>query len=216
MFNRLFCQFLVALTVTLALQMAQAADSSREDVDFDRLDGVGKSKKNVNVIEWEENLEIHVYPKNSLKGLALKIDRSKKDRPVMVIGYRFDNSPKTTIIRRAILSIPLEDGFQVFKDPDVPDYDKVIISNHKLANPMVAFRLDPEPTELYPAGPESKRELAEVKTSSYDQVNPAEPDAKKAFKPKAESQRKPQSAAEIEQNKAKPVDENGAIKSFSW
>src|SRR6478672_2141360 len=71
------------------------------DDDYDRLDGVGRSGKKVNVIEWEGNLEVHVYPGGSLKGLALKLDKRNKDKPVMVIGYRFNDNPGVQLIRRA-------------------------------------------------------------------------------------------------------------------
>src|SRR5687767_8204018 len=81
------------------------SSSVAEDPDplFDRLDGTGRSGKKVDVIEWEGNLEIHVYPKGSLKSLALKLDKRNKDKTVMVIGYRFNNDPGKQLIRRAIL-----------------------------------------------------------------------------------------------------------------
>ena len=45
-----------------------------EELVFDRLDGTGPSGKTVDVIEWDGNLEIHVTPKTSLKGLGAKLD----------------------------------------------------------------------------------------------------------------------------------------------
>src|SRR5438045_1130880 len=110
----------------LALGLIAAAPA---DDDYDRLDGKGASGKKVQVIEWEGNLEIHVYPAGGLAGLALKLDKRNKDRPVMVIGYRFDNSPKQQLIRRAILGINLREGFKAFRDPSADDYDKIVISN---------------------------------------------------------------------------------------
>jgi len=115
---------------------------------FDRLDGRGESGKRVDVIEWEGNLEIHVYPKGSLKGLALKIDKKNKDKPVMVIGYRFNNAPQKQLIRRAILGINLLESFKTFKDEKEPDFDKIVISNNGLA--LAEYKLDPAPTQLYP------------------------------------------------------------------
>ena len=122
------------------------------DADYDRLDGHGASGKKVDVIEWEGNLEIHVYPAGSLKGLALKLDKKNKDRPVMVIGYRFDNDPKTQLIRRAILGITLSEGFKAYRDPSADDYDKIIISNNTLSGQVASYKLDPAPTQLYPDG----------------------------------------------------------------
>src|SRR5687767_7863161 len=93
---------LCTIFASLASYTALSIDYTRDpDPEYDRLDGMGPSGKRVDVIEWEGNLEVHVYPKGSLRGLALTIDRQKKDKPVMVIGYRFDNAPKTQLIRRA-------------------------------------------------------------------------------------------------------------------
>jgi hypothetical protein len=134
---------------------AFAASEAEEAANYDRLDGTGRSGKKVHVIEWEGNLELHVYPKGSLKGLALKLDDRDKKRPVMVIGYRFDNSPTGaagSLIRRAILGIELKSGFQVYKDPSEPDFDKILISNNGLASPAVAYRTEGEPRQLYPDG----------------------------------------------------------------
>jgi hypothetical protein len=128
------------------------ADGVDPDADFDRLDGTGASGKRVDVIEWEGNLEVHVYPHGSLKGLGLKLDRRNKDKPVMVIAYRFTNNPKDVLIRRAILGIDIQDGFKAFKDPTESDFDKIIISNNGLSGQVTAFRLDPTPTQLYPDG----------------------------------------------------------------
>jgi len=128
------------------------SNTSDPDPTYDRLDGTGESGKRVNVIEWEGNLEIHVYPQGSLRGLALKIDDRNKQKPVMVIGYRFDNDPSKQLIRRAILSIDIKKGFKVFRDPRELEFDKIIISNNTLASQVVAFNLDPEPAQLYPDG----------------------------------------------------------------
>lgn len=118
--------------------------------DYDRLDGTGTSRKKVNVIEWEGNLEIHVYPAGSLKGLALMLDKRNEAKTVMVIGYRFGNQLKNTLIRRAILGIPLEEGFNAYQDLTVQDYDKIVISNQRLEKQLRPYPLDPPPTRLYP------------------------------------------------------------------
>src|SRR5580692_6545667 len=126
--------WLIAYTTVLA--------SYAQETDFDRLDGTGPSHKTVQVIEWGDNLEIHVYPAGSLKGLALKIDDRTKGKKVMVIGYRFDNDPGHQLIRRAILGNSLHAGFRTFRDNSVKDFDKVVITNHtKIDGRAVAYRL---------------------------------------------------------------------------
>src|SRR5262245_55727188 len=89
------------------------AQSQDPEANFDRLDGKGKSQKRVDVIEWEGNLEIHVYPAGSVAGLGMKLDdaSNSKDK-VMVIAYRFTNNPSETLIRRAILGIPMSKNFK--------------------------------------------------------------------------------------------------------
>lgn len=169
---------------------AEAGPGAEQD--FDRLDGTGKSRKKVHVIEWEGNLEIHVYPKGSLAGLALKIDRKDRNKPVMVIGYRFDNAPDRTLTRRAVLSIPLRDGFRAFVDDEVEGYDKVIITNNDLSHALAAYELDPEPKHLYP------------------EEHPARQVASEKKKGKPEPSPQPQPAAEAE------LDDHGRIRPFSW
>ncbi|MBS1961117.1 MAG: hypothetical protein JST04_02795 [Bdellovibrionales bacterium] len=121
-----------------------------EPREFDRLDGHGATGKKVDVIEWEGNLEIHVYPKGSLKSLGMKIDRESKTtkNAVMVIEYAFNGVPYT-LIRRAVLSISLPDSFQAFKDETADDYDKIMVSGHTLAG-VKTYALAPAPTQLYP------------------------------------------------------------------
>src|SRR6185503_5349520 len=137
-----FSRILPVLAAFAALS-SYAADQPGADDDFDRLDGTGRSGKTVQVIDWEGNMEIHVYPKGSLKGLALKIDRKDKNKPVMVIGYRFIDNPDQQLIRRALLTMPMTDGFKAFKDPTEPEFDKIIISNNGLSGDLVAFKLEP-------------------------------------------------------------------------
>ncbi len=131
---------------------ARGGPASTADDEYDRLDGTGASGKSVNVIEWEGNLEIHVYPAGSLAGLALKIDRRDKNKPVMVIGYRFNSAPNQQLVRRAILGIDLRDDFRAFREPSADGYDKVVATNSRPWDGLVAYRLDPEPTQLYPDG----------------------------------------------------------------
>lgn len=142
----------LACVLNLGFSATPARAATPED-DYDRLDGTGASGKKVNVVEWEGNLEVHVYPAGSLKGLALKLDKRNKDKPVMVIGYRFNSDPGKQLIRRAILGIDLAEGFKAYRDPSAgSEYDKIVISNNGLAGDMIAYKLDPEPTQLYPDG----------------------------------------------------------------
>jgi hypothetical protein len=140
----------------LAWTAPHAAWSASEDdprEQYDRLDGQGRSGKKVHVVEWEGNLEVHVYPAGSLKGLGLKLEEKDKNRKVMVISYRFDNEPKP-LIRRAILGIPMGEGFKAYRDRSADDYDKIVISNNGLAisKTLVEFALDAQPKQLYPDG----------------------------------------------------------------
>lgn len=158
----------------------------KKEDDYDRLDGKGKSGKRVDVIEWSGNLEVHVYPKGSLAGLALKLDRPEEGKLVMVIGYRFVESTKDQLIRRAILGVPFHEGFHAYKDTSAKDYDKIIISNNTLKEKHLRdFELDPAPKELYPEGhpkrgpqtaddkPAPKRETASENKDgrSYEDIN---------------------------------------------
>jgi hypothetical protein len=137
--------------VFFATAISTFAATVDPDADYDRLDGHGPSGKKVNVIEWEGNLEIHVYPGGSLKGLALKLDE-KNGKKVMVIGYRFNDTPKQQLIRRALVSIPFSQGFHAYRDTTVSEYDKIIISNNGLSTQVAEYKLEPEPTQLYPDG----------------------------------------------------------------
>jgi hypothetical protein len=183
------------LLCALTLHAAHAAGPQGQE-DFDRLDGTGDSGKKVNVIEWEGNLEIHVYPGGSLKGLALKLDKRNKDKPVMVIGYRFNTDTSKQLIRRAILGIDLKEGFKAYRDPSSgSEYDKIVISNNGQGGNTVAFKLDPEPTQLYPDGHPML-----AKQAAPEQVEERAP---AAFKAKAPVE-----------NPATTLDEDGTIQPF--
>jgi len=138
-------------TADSAKPPAKVARANQEPKEFDRLDGHGPTGKKVDVIEWENNLEIHVYPKGSLRTLGLKIDREPKTtkNAVMVIEYAFNGVPYT-LIRRAILSIPMNDNFKAFQETAADGYDKIIISNNTLADGVRPYTLAPAPTQLYP------------------------------------------------------------------
>jgi hypothetical protein len=228
---------LFLLTVlALTLSSVVSASSTSED-DFDRLDGRGKSGKRVDVIEWEGNLEIHVYPKNSLAGLALKWDDQEKFKKVMVIGYRFQSQPKEQLIRRALVSIPFQKTFYAFQDPTPPDYDKVIISNQILSEQVVALALDPAPQSLYPL--DGKNNSAPRTPASENAATgsnpPPSPTLTRSTTPSARptpaaempSETSPDQLVPAPEKKAKApvtqagesvpeIDEDGGIRHFSW
>lgn len=185
--------------VTLSLLGLGTSFSARADEDdFDRLDGTGASKMKVDVIEWEGNLELHFYPKGRMQGVGFKIDRTKKDKPVMVIAYRFsqppgrilastqEGAPGHPIIRRAILGVSLHDDFKVYRDPEPTDYDKIIVTNNALSSPMIAFHPDVAPKQLYPDGhpmngDAGKSEGVEKRKVASGQIDLVPPENKGVF-----------------------------------
>ena len=124
---------------------------------FDRLDGTGPSGKKVNVIEWEGNLEFHVYPKGSLKGLGAKLDDREKGKKVMVIGYRV-GAKSRPLVRRAILGVPFQKELKAFVDASEKEFDKLAISNRPLSGNWKPYRLDAPPALWYPDGDERNEE----------------------------------------------------------
>lgn len=172
-------------------------------VKYDVFDGTGDSRAKVDVIEWEGNLELHVYPKGMLAGLALKLDQRDKKKPVMVIGYRFRTQAQIQYVRRAILGVNLKEGFKVFEETSADDYTKIVISNHTLQGDVVAFNLDDQLTDLYPAGHPLSKAVAQASDketgSSEGKRVPAQTDNQK----------------EEEAPKA-PVDDSGSLKHFNF
>lgn len=176
--------------------------------DYDRLDGTGASGKRVNVIEWEGNLEIHVYPKGSLSGLAAVLDKKNKDKPVMVLGFRFDSHPNKQLIRRAILGIPIRENFLSFRDNSEAEFDKIILTNNQMASPLVAYQLDAKPTQLYPDGHPALAQTEEGKSDPNSSRHPANRDQENT----AETSNEPVKFAPKKGNAI--VDENGSLTPF--
>lgn len=218
--------FLSLLLLAPAFAAGPTATKGRilEPKEFDRLDGHGATAKRVDVIEWENNLEIHVYPKGGLRSLGMKVDRTKKDKPVMVIEYGFTGVPYT-LIRRALLSIPMKDGFKTYRDATAADYDKIIISNNTLSDGVETFALAPEPTQIYP---DYHPALAEEAAKTYNQ--PASSGETRERQPSSATANPPRiqfrSAEEVEQDargttrkrerEPSTVDEDGGIKNFAF
>lgn len=223
-----FRTFLIAIAVVAGMLTSYSVFA--EEVVFDRLDGKGPSGKRVDVIEWEGNLEIHVYPRGSLKGLSAKLDDREKGKKVMVIGYRFDPSAKAhPLVRRAILGVPFTANLKAFIDPTEKEFDKLAISNNGLAAPWSPYKMDTPPKQWYPDGhPSNEEDPAEKpflgsKSLPADAPNvvrgadrPEAPDA-----PAAAPARKPASLIrdedfEGEETDKKAEDREGRIQNFSW
>jgi hypothetical protein len=148
-----FLMFVVAIITGMVTSYSVFA----QETVFDRLDGHGPSGKRVDVIEWDGNLEIHVYPKGSLGGLSAKLDDREQGKNVMVIGYRIAKGVNP-LVRRAILGIPFNKNLMGFIDRSEPDFDKLAISNQQLSKPWAAYKLDPSPKQWYPDGHELNEE----------------------------------------------------------
>ena len=131
--------FRIALLLLALLTGAATSYSVFADEVYDRLDGTGPSHKRVDVIEWEGNLEVHVYPKGSEKGLSAKLDDRTEGKSVMVIGYRFSDKEKP-LVRRAILGVPFTKDLKGFIDPTEKEFDKVAISNQNLPAPWKPYK----------------------------------------------------------------------------
>ena len=212
-FSNLWFTLLAAMALSVTITAFSIAYSRGPE--FDRLDGHGPSGKRVDVIEWAENLEIHVYPKGSLAGLALKLDKKNADKPVMVIGYRFNNHPKEQLIRRAILGITLYENFKIYQDPTEEEFDKIIISNNSLAGELVAYRPDPEPTKLYPEDPRENPE-GEQKNAADRAIASENPPTQASPSHQTYEVRDPRDGKAIETTPPKKKDANGTIQPFHW
>lgn len=126
---------------------------AQSNAEFDRLDGTGHSKAKVDVIEWENNLEIHDNTIGKVLGMGAKIDDRTADKKVLVIAFRIQGEPKP-LIRRAILGINLDKSFKLYKDPTEKSFNKFAFSSDALTAPWVPMKMDPAPTQWYPDGVE--------------------------------------------------------------
>lgn len=212
---------LVTSVLTLLSLLAfipQASARMQEPKEYDRLDGKGATAKKVDVIEWENNLEIHVYPKGSLKSLGMKIDRTDKKNPIMIIEYAFDKVAYT-LIRRAKLSIDMKDGFKAFVEPSADGYDKIILSNNTLTTGVKPYPLGPAPTQLYPdyhpaLGGEEPEERNLAQTPEASRADIPEPGLKfRSFEESKES-----TGGTVRKRIKIPASDNGegGIRSFAF
>lgn len=214
-----------AILFSIAILTGMIASYSvlAEEVVFDRMDGKGPSGKRVDVIEWEGNLEIHVYPKGGLQGLGVKLDDRVEGKKVMVIGYRFDADKKARpLVRRAILGVPFNQNLKAFIDRSEKDFDKLAISNNGLAKPWAPYPLDPAPTQWYPDGhPSNQDDPAEkpfLGSKSIDGVVPTKVGNGGTVQGQ---QRQPASLIQDtdfdgEETDKKAAEKEGQIKPFTW
>ena len=146
----------VMIILALLTGVATSYSVFAEEV-YDVLDGTGPSHKKVDVVEWDGNLEVHVYPKGSAAGLGVKLDDRTQGKKVMVIGYRLKGQ-KNILVRRAILGVPFDPKLKGFVDPTEKDFDKLAISNQTLPAPWKPYKFDPAPKQWYQDGDERNDE----------------------------------------------------------
>ena len=152
-----WASLVLSVLIPLAVFAGGASNPDDPDPTFDRFDGTGASGKTVNVVEWKEDdgveqLEIHVYPAGSLASLALKLEKNGKGDKVMVIGYHFAENPDKEEVRRAIVSIPMNEGFKAWRDTTAKDYDKIVIRNQPPKGKEFLAYSFKAPKQMYPDG----------------------------------------------------------------
>lgn len=202
---------LLALALVIGIATTYTVFAASTEGEYDRLDGTGESGKKVDVIEWEGNLEIHVYPENSVAGLGAKLDDRDAGKKVMVIAYRFKNDPNV-LTRRAILGVPFNKNIKGFKDPTAKGYDKLAFSNKNLPAPWVPYKLDPEPKLWYPEGDERNENDPALEKQNVKPLTEQQPEKQQPRQPATQSKQ-----TEPKQPEPKQDDQDEpTIQHFSW
>ncbi len=209
-----FFTFLTAIFLT-------ASPTFAYETIFDRLDGTGPSKKRVDVVEWDGNLEIHVYPKGSLKGMGVKLDDREKGKKVMVISYDLKDT-KEPLVRRAILGIPFNPKIKAFVDSSESDFDKIGLSNRDLGKPWSSYKLQAPPQKWGPDGskydedstPEQMTEMRRNdRMDSYQSRKPASYVQKSAQKQEQQPYVHP---AKRVKKQVKAEHNEGGVQEYEW
>ncbi len=215
---------LITLTAVLFGVFTSFSIFAYESV-FDRLDGTGPSKKRVDVVEWNGNLEIHVYPKGSLKGIGAKLDDRESGKKVMVIAYHLNGSSEP-LVRRAILGVPFTGNFKAFVDTSEKDFDKIGLSNKDLTKPWTPYKMQPPPKQWGPDGSKydetsTKEQLTEMQKNdaSDRQRFGAEPSRsmRKPASVKPQVYVHPAQRAKKPTAPAAPVEhDDGGVQEYQW
>lgn len=204
---------MILLIMAIATGVVTSFSVFAEEI-YDRLDGKGPSSKKVDVVEWEENLEVHVYPKGSLRGLSAKLDDRVEGKKVMVVGYRF--GAKDHLVRRAILGVPFDKNVKGFIDRTEKDFDKLAISNQTMPAPWTSYKFDPAPAQWYPDGDERNDVSDPAQVPYLGEMKKTE-EAAPAVE-RAQSSRKPASvnpSTAEPTSKPQPRGEN-SLNQFNW
>ena len=194
---------------------------------FDRLDGTGPSKKRVDVIEWDGNLEIHVYPKGSLKGLGVKLDDREKGKKVMVISYDLKGASEP-LVRRAILGIPFDKNIKAYIDSSEKDFDKIGLSNKDLQKPWNTYKLQAPPKKWGPDGSKydedsTSEQMTEMRNNDQQDEyrftgrRPASVEKKKPAQPYVHPAKRAEQQRKMIQSKPAKVEHNeGGVEEYEW
>jgi hypothetical protein len=195
---------LLGLFAMTAMIAASVSVFAAPKDNFDRLDGFGPSRAKVDVIEWEDNLEVHAEPMGKLLGLGAKIDDRTPGKKILVIGFRMQGEP-SVFVRRADLAIPLHSGFKLFKNPSAKGYEKWAFSNQELKAPWVAVKMDKAPGDWYPEGHEGNQGSRLVDVDDTAAPESRIPAAAEADAPSSASEKVPSAPAE-----------DGQLKPYTW
>ena len=192
---------------------------------FDRLDGTGPSKKRVDVIEWDGNLEIHVYPKGSLKGLGVKLDDRESGKKVMVISYDLKDSSEP-LVRRAILGIPFTSKIKAFIDSSEGEFDKIGLSNQELGKPWKNYKLQAPPKKWGPDGSKfdedsSPEQMTEMRNNDKVDARRFQQGEVSNRRPASVQQKQKQQQPYVHPAKrsskpAKPEHNEGGVQDYEW
>jgi hypothetical protein len=190
---------------------------------FDRLDGTGPSKKRVDVVEWNGNLEIHVYPKGSLVGMGAKLDEREKGKKVMVIAYHLKDVADP-LVRRALVSIPFSGKFKAYIDSSEKEFDKIGLSTQDLGKPWSTYQLKAPPKQWGPDGSKydessTPEQLTEMQKNDSNDAAKFGAETKPSRRPASvmKKEKKYVHPAERKEILPQPVEhDDGGVQEYQW